>query len=83
MPGTECEVTVHFTPDFAREYLVHAWVELQGCSERLPISFHAQVREGERERLLRGARHTYANLCVAFAPVCSNAGPGPGRRVQL
>jgi hypothetical protein len=42
LPGGECEVTVRFSPDFAREYATCAYVEVQGRTQRLPITFKAQ-----------------------------------------
>jgi hypothetical protein len=41
-PRSEMEVVVQFTPDYARDYEVVAYVDLQGRTERLPITLKAK-----------------------------------------
>jgi hydrocephalus-inducing protein len=41
-PHSEVEVVVQFTPDYAREYEVVAYVDLQGLTPRLPLTLRAK-----------------------------------------
>jgi len=41
-PHSDADVTVQFVPDYTREYEVTAYVEVQGCSERLPVVFRGR-----------------------------------------
>lgn len=41
-PHSETEVTVQFTPDYTRDYEVVAYLEVQGSTERLPVTFKAK-----------------------------------------
>lgn len=42
LPGSQMEVVVQFMPDYAREYEVVAYVDVQGRSDRLPLLLHGK-----------------------------------------